>query len=178
MSEVSLEGMSQEAISGLALLAKGLSNNSATRDQFLQLAKTANPDLNIPEVDIPFKMQGMLKEEREKREKLENQIRESEVRLQIKERREEMKAKNGLSDAQIVEVEKMMVDKGIMNHDTAAEFYISQQKSAAPTPSVGYSVNTVPKIDAKEFGGNINQHARSVAAEMISGFRSGKFSAS
>ena len=175
MSEISLEGMSAEAINGLALLAKGLSQNSATRDQFLQLTKTANPELNIPEVDIPAKFQGMFAEERAKREALENQIRENDVRQQIKERREDLMKGKKLSFEQVQEVEKMMTEKGIMNHDTAADFYISQQKSASPTPSTGgYSVQTVPKIEAKEFGGNINNWARNEAAQMISDFRSGK----
>lgn len=175
MSEISLEGMTPEAINGLALLAKNLSVNTATRDQFLQLTKTANPELSIPEVDIPAKFQGMMDEERKKREVLENQIRESEVRQQIKDRREDLMKNKKLSAEQVQEVEKMMTEKGIMNHDTAADFYLSQQKSATPTPSSGgYSVNTVPKIEAKEFGGNINQWARNEAAQLIGDIRSGK----
>ena len=142
MSEISLEGMSQEAINGLALLAKGLSSNSKTRDQFLNLTKTANPDLNIPEVDIPFKMQGMLDAEAKKREELENKIRENEIRQQIKENRAQLAKTKGLSEEQVQEVEKMMTEKGIVNHDTAADFYLSQQKSATPTPTTAVSSKT------------------------------------
>lgn len=178
MSEVSLEGMTPEAINGLALLAKGLSQNQATRDEFLRLTKTANPELNIPEVDIPLKMQGMIDAERKQREALEAKIREQEVRDQIKERREALMKDKKLSFEQVQEVEKLMTDKGIVNHDTAAEFYMSQQKVAAPTPSVGFGVNTVPKIDAKDFGGSIAQWSRNEAANLISDIRSGKVSVS
>jgi ribosomal protein S20 len=174
MTDVSLEGMSQEAINGLALLAKGLSQNQTTRGEFLRLTKTANPDLNIPEVDIPLQMQGMMEAERKKREDLENKIRETEVRDQIKERRENLMRDKKLSFEQVQEVEKMMTEKGIVNHDTAADFYMSQQKSAAPTPSTGFGVNTVPKIDAKDFGGNIAQWSRNEAANLIGDIRSGK----
>lgn len=174
MSELSLEGMTPEAISGLALLAKGLSENKETRHAFLNLTKQMNPELNIPEVDIPLQMQGLMEAERKKREELENKIRESEVRDQIKERRATLMTDKKLSFEQVQEVEKMMTEKGIVNHDTAAEFYLSQQKLASPTPSTGFGVNTVPKIDATQFGGNIAQWSRNEANQLISDFRSGK----
>ena len=174
MSEISLEGMSQDAINGLALLAKGLSSNSKTRDQFLNLTKTANPDLNIPEVDIPFKMQGMLDAEAKKREELENKIRENEIRQQIKENRAQLAKTKGLSEEQVQEVEKMMTEKGILNHDTAADFYLSQQKSATPTPSTFSGSQQVPKPDMKQFNGNITQWARNEANTMIGQIRSGQ----
>ncbi len=174
MSEISLEGMSQEAINGLALLAKGLSSNSKTRDQFLNLTKTANPELSIPEVDIPFKMQGMIEAEQKKREELENKIRENEIRQQIKDRRADIIKTKGLSEDQVLEVEKMMTEKGIVNHETAADFYLSQQKSAAPTPSAFTGSQQVPKVDLKSFGGNINQWARNEANATIGDIRSGR----
>ena len=174
MSELSLEGMSQESINGLALLAKGLSQNQNTRDEFLGLTKRANPELSIPEVDIPLKMQGLLTAEREKREALERQIQESEVRNQVKERRETMMRDKKLNADQVQEVEKLMVDRGIMNHDTAADFYLSQQKAAAPTPSLYSTSHSVPKVDAKNFNGNINQWARNEASQLIGDIRAGR----
>ena len=145
-----------------------------TRQEFLKLTKTANPELNIPEVDIPFKMQGMMEAEAKKREELENKIREGEIRQQVKDRREAMIKTKGLSESQVQEVEKMMVDKGIMNHDTAADFYLSQQQSAPPTPSQFTGSQQVPKVDLKNFGGNIAQWARSEANTMIGDIRSGR----
>ena len=48
---MSLEGLSAEEIEALAVTAKALRDNPKTRLGFLRLAKAANPDLIVPEVD-------------------------------------------------------------------------------------------------------------------------------
>lgn len=174
MAEISLEGMSPEAISGLALLAKGLTDNPDTRKDFLTLAKKGNPHMSIPEVDIPLHMNTALEAERAERMKLEKQILTDRVERDVEKRRENLKAAKGLSDADIAEVEKLMVDKNIANHETAADFLLMSRKSAQPTPSfTGYGSQQVPKPDLKEFGGNMAQWARDQAAKTIHEIRNG-----
>jgi hypothetical protein len=172
--EVSLEGMSPEAISGLALLAKGLSNNPETRNEFLKLTKKANPSMSIPEVDIPLSMDGLLAAERTEREKLEKELLKDRVERDVEKRRNNLKVLKGLSDADIAEVEKLMVDKNIASHETAADFYNMQKKSATPTPGfAGFGSQQVPKPETKDFGGNIANWARNEAAKTIHDIRSG-----
>lgn len=169
---ISLEGMSPEAISGLAMLAKGLSENPATRNDFLKMTKTANPGVSIPEIDIPNQINSKLEEERKKREELEAKILESEVRQTIRDRREGLMKSKGLTFDQIQEVEKMMTEKGIANHETAADFFLSQQRAATPTPSGGSSaMHAMPKPDLKDFGGNIKQYAVQEARNVIDELR-------
>ena len=172
---VSLEGLSNEAIVGLAQLAKGLTDSPATRMRALTLAKELDPSLSIPEIDIPHQVNATLQEERTKREALEAKILENDVRQQVREKRETLKQSRGLSDADVAEVEKLMVEKGINNHDTAAEFYKAQQQSATPTPyKMGFGSHQKPDIDTKPFGGNIGQWSRNEAANTIADIRAGR----
>ena len=172
--EVSLEGMSQEAIAGLALLAKGLSNNPDTRNKFLELTKQANPTMSIPEVDIPNSMNSLLTAERAEREKLEKELLKDRVERDVEKRRNNLKVVKGLSDTDIAEVEKLMVEKNIASHDTAADFYNMQRKSATPTPGfAGYGSHSVPKPELKDFGGDMKKWALNEAAKTIHEIRSG-----
>lgn len=174
MSETSLEGMSPEAIAGLAMLAKGLSDNPGTRNDFLKMTKKMNPNLSIPEVDIPAVMYSTIEAESKKREALEQKIAEQEARENVRARRESLMESKGLTKSDMEEVEKLMVDKQIPSHETAAEFLLAQRQSARPTPFSGARPQQVPKIDAKDFGGNIAQWSRNEASNMIADIRAGR----
>jgi len=175
MSDVSLEGLSQEAIVGLAQIAKGLSDNPETRTGFLSLAKKADPSMSIPELDIANQITSAVAEERAKREALEAKIIERDARENVMNRRDALKKSKGLSDADVAEVEKIMVEKGISNHDTAAEFMVAQRQSAKPTPyQAGFGSHQKPQVDTKPYGGNIAQWARNEAANTISDIQSGR----
>ena len=173
--DTSLEGLSQEAIVGLAQIAKGLSDNPDTRTSFLGLVKKADPGQSIPELDIANQITSAVSEERAKREVLEAKIMERDARENVMNRREAIKKSKGLSDEDVAEVEKIMVEKGISNHDTAAEFMVAQRQSAKPTPfQAGYGSHQAPKVDTKPYGGNMTQWSRNEAAETISDIRSGR----
>jgi len=173
--DVSLEGMTPEAISGLAMLAKGLSTNTETRRDFLALTKKANPALSIPEVDIPASVRADIDAEAKKREALEAKIAEAEARENVRARREELMKSKNLTDADMAEVEKLMVDKHIPSHETAAEFMLAQRQSAKPTPSVtGFGSHQVPNMDLKTFGGNMKQWGRAEAAKTLDDIRAGR----
>ena len=169
-----LEGMSAEAITDLAMLAESLGSNPKTRQKFLQLTKEANPNVSIPEVDIPRQVNGLLQQGHERLQRLERENQEMKIRATIEERRKQI-MKKGLTESDIPEIEKLMLEKGISSHDTAAEFYQSQKRAAEPTPSIGgYQQNTVPTIDTKQFGGNLAKWARGTAASVIDDFRAGR----
>lgn len=174
MSDVSLEGMSEDAIKGLAMLGKQLAGNPETRTAYLGLAKKVNPHLSIPEVDVPVMMDAKLAEERQKREALEQQMMKEKIEREVKERRDALMQSKGLSKEDVAEIEKLMVEKNIASHETAADFYKMQKQTATPTPSFsGFGSQQVPKPDLKEFGGNIGQWARNEAAATIHGIRTG-----
>lgn len=176
MAEISLEGMSPEAVQGLALLAKGLSEDPKTRTRMLQLAKERDPSMSIPEIDLPAQFNTALEEERVARKKIEDEMRDERTRQQIIQRRGDI-AKKGISESEIPEVEKLMTERGIVNHETAADFYLAQKKMAEPTPPPGmpYVPLELPKFDLKK--GNIRNQAKGIAAEILQGFRTGKIAA-
>ena len=173
MAEVSLEGMSPEAISGLAMIAKGLSDNPATRNDFLKLTKTANPHLAIPEVDLPLQINNSISAERKKIESLESELLKDRVERDVEKRRAKLMKTKGLTEEQVTEVESLRVERNIANHETAADFYNMQRQVAKPTPYSGYGSQQVPKVDTKDFGGNIGAWARNEAAATIHGIRTG-----
>jgi len=163
---VSLEGMTPEAIADLAALAKGLTDNPKTRGMMLQAMKVADPNLSIPELDIPNRISSSVKPYVDKIERLEREGQERSMRDMVRERRENLVKNKGLSASDVAEVEKLMVEKGINNHDTAAEFFISQRNSAPPTPS-SFSQPALPRPDLKTMGLNINQWSRNEATNAI-----------
>lgn len=174
MADISLEGMSADQINGLALLAKNLSDNPETRNDFLKMTKKANPSMSIPEVDIPLNMEAMLQTERTERGKLEKELLKDRVERDVEKRRASLMADKGLSEKDVGEVEKLMVEKGIASHETAADYYKMQQQSARPTPSfTGHGSHQLPKVDTKDFGGNMAQWSRNEAAKTIHDIRSG-----
>lgn len=176
MAEISLEGLTPEAIQGLALTAKSMLENPTTRRDALALVKKVDPSQNIPEIDLPAQFETALTTEREARIKIENELREDRIRRDVLAQRERIKSK-GIAEADVEKVEKLMTDRGIVNHETAAEFYLAQQKMAEPTPPAiaAYQPLELPKFDLKK--GNVRTQAKGIAAEMLAGFRTGKIAA-
>lgn len=163
---VSLEGMSPEAIADLAVLAKSLSDNPKTRKQFLGLMKSADPTMNIPEIDIPNQVGTALNEGLKRLQAMENKLSENELRADITKRRNSIVKSGLVTEEEVSEVEKLMLEKGISSHETAAQFFASQKQSAAPTPG-SFGQPLMPKPDLKAMGGNINQWARSEATSAM-----------
>jgi hypothetical protein len=176
MAEISLEGLTPAEIQGLALAAKSMLENPKTRGRALGLVKEVDPSQNIPEIDLPAQFTTMLDEERAARKKIEDEVRDERIRREVNERRNVIKSK-GISESDIEKVEKLMTDRGIVNHETAAEFYIAQQKMAEPTPpaSLPYQSLELPKFDLKK--GNVRTQGKIIAAEMLAGFKNGKIAA-
>jgi len=176
MAEITLEGMTPEAIQGLALTAKSLLENKDTRRDTLALVKRVDPSQNIPEIDMPAQFTTMLEEERTARKKIEDEMRDDRIRRDVKEQRAAIMAK-GIAEADVEKVEKLMTERGIMKHDTAAEFFLAQNQMAVPTPpaSAAYQSLELPKFDLAK--GNIRTQGKVMAAELLAGFRSGKIAA-
>jgi len=70
----SLENMTPEQISSLAALGATMRDNPATRREFLQLAKKANPSLSIPEIELEHAAQTEFKARDDKIADLEGRL--------------------------------------------------------------------------------------------------------
>ena len=114
-----------------------LSANPETREGLQRLLKKANPKLSIPEIDAKDAVLGEVKTLSASLEKLQNQILERDVRDRIERQRADVKGRYKLSDEDLTEVEKLMIDKDnpIPTYDAAARVFRASRTSATPTPA-------------------------------------------
>ena len=167
---MSLENYSPEAIEELAALSKRLSENPKTRKSFLRLAKEVNPDIPMPELE----MEEMVNERTNAAEKrvadLENQLRAQQVRDELNRRRNRLKESGfAQTDDDILEIEKLMTEKGIANHETAADYWRHMKQAAVPTP--GYPQPVMSRMDVKGYMKNPVAAARENAAAALAELR-------
>ena len=71
----SLEDLTPEARDELALLARELSENPATREPFLRLTKQARPSLTIDTIDIKDQVSQVVQQAEDRVMQLENKLR-------------------------------------------------------------------------------------------------------
>lgn len=168
---MSLENLSVEAQAELAALAKTLAENPTTRKQFLQLTKQVRPDVPIPEIEIEERTNSVLKQAEDRVKSLEDKLRQKEAKEELMKRRDAL-VKKGLIDSEdeIKEVEKLMVEKGIANHETAAEYHQWMKQAAAPTPSQ-FPQPVMSKFNTKDFMKNPTGAARDAAHAALMEFR-------
>jgi hypothetical protein len=168
---MSLEDMSFEQRDQMALLMEELSHNPSTRKDILRLTKQIKPDLLIPELEIENTTKSYV-------DKLEQQLmardakdREQDALRDLESRRNKL-MKKGLVDREedIHEVEKIMLEKGITNHESAAEYWQWMKQSAVPTPS-GYNPNVINKFDLSKYWKNPVMGARDEAAKALNELR-------
>jgi cell envelope opacity-associated protein A len=113
-----------------------LAENPATRKEFLRLTKKATPDLPIPELEIEDTVYAATNQAHARVEQLEQKLREKEAIEELNRRRQSLVKKGKVSDeSEIEQVEKIMLERGITNHETAADFHKWMNEQAKPTPS-------------------------------------------
>jgi hypothetical protein len=170
---MSLEGKTAEEIAALAELSANLMNDPKTRSGMLRLTKLANPSANIPEIDIPESIASAFKPQLDRLAQLEKQVQEREAEERVRSARRKALEVSGVSRDDIPDIEKLMIEKQIPDHKTAAEFLAMQRKSAEPTPAATANRTFgMPKTpDLKEFNGNMQAWARKNAFDVIDQLR-------
>jgi hypothetical protein len=169
---MSLEDMSNDQVNELAALAKQLAENPETRKDFLRLTKKAKPDFSIPELEIEDATTHAVSKAYERVEGIENRMRERDARDSLNERRQSLLKKGfAKDDADIESIEKIMLEKNIPNHETAAEYWKWMQQSAAPTPGTSYNPSTLSKFDLSKFQKNPVAAARDEAFKALNELR-------
>ena len=120
----SLEDLTPEARDELALLARELAENPSTRENFLRLTKQARPSMTIDAIDMKDTIDAKSRELQDKYDALENKMREREAVEELERRRQALIEKGkAKSKDDVKEIEKVMLEKGIQNHETAADYY-------------------------------------------------------
>jgi hypothetical protein len=141
----SLEDLTPEARDELAALARQLAENPNTRKDFLKLTKQVNPNLPVPELEIEERTERVLTKAQERVEQLENKLRERDAVGELEKRRLLLLKKGKIkSEEEIEQVEKVMLEKGITDHETAADYWNWMNQAAQPTKS-GYNPNVLDK---------------------------------
>jgi hypothetical protein len=108
--------------------------NPKTRDRQLKLVKEVEPNLPIPEVDAEARVMERVAPLEKELAALKAQNEKDAILAGINKQRESVKREFGLDDAGIEKVEKIMIEKKIGDHKTAAE--VMQMNSRVATPTV------------------------------------------
>jgi len=168
---MSLENISLEARDELAALAQTLAENPETRKDFLRMTKRVKPDLPIPELDIEDYTNRAVNKSEERVQALEAKLRERDAMEELKNRRKSL-MKKGLiaNESEVGDVEKIMLERGITNHETAAEYHQWMKQAAVPTSS-GYNPSAVKQFDLNKYWKNPVGAAREEAARALSDLR-------
>jgi hypothetical protein len=168
---MSLEDLTPEARDELALLAKQLAENPKTRKNFLRLTREARPDMPIPEIEIEDRTTQAFQQADQRVQSLEAKLHQQDALNELERRRRAL-LKKGLVDSEeeISQVEKVMLDKGITNHESAAEYWKWMRQSAEPTP-IGYNSNPLNGFDLNKYWKNPVKAARDNAVQALSELR-------
>jgi hypothetical protein len=171
---MSLEDMSFEQRDQLALLMRELSDNPATRKDVLRLTKQLKPDLVIPELDIENNTKSYVDKLEQRLMERDAKDREQDAVRDLESRRNKLMKKGFVqNEDDIHEVEKIMLEKGITNHESAAEYWQWMKQSATPTPT-GYNPSAVSKFDLGKYYKNPVGAARDEASKALQELRQNK----
>ena len=172
----SLEDLSPDARDELALIARQLAENPATRNDFLRMTKKVKPDITIDTIDLEDRFSAQLQQRDEQVNELRAKLMEKEALETLKERRQSLLEKGKVSTKDDIEkVEKIILEKGINNHETAAEYWAWMNKSQEPTSSQNlYSPNVMnqqARDTLSKFWSNSKVAAREEAAKALDEIR-------
>ena len=168
---MSLENLSLEARDELAALAQTLAENPETRKDFLRMTKRVKPDLPIPELDIEDYTHRAVSRSEDRVQALEAKLREKEAIEELQKRRQSLMKKGLISnESEVGDVEKIMLERGITNHETAAEYHQWMKQAAVPTSS-GYNPSAVKQFDLNKYWKNPVSAARNEAMNALNDLR-------
>jgi hypothetical protein len=168
---MSLENIAPETRDEMAALLKKLSDHPKTRKTILKSIKEVDPEFHIPELEIESKAEEVYSKTNEELEKLRAELRERDAREELSKRRNSL-MKNGKikSEEEIAEIEKIMVDKKIADHEAAADYWNWMKQASEPTPS-GYNPQVMKQWDLTKYMKNPQAAAREAAADALNELR-------
>ena len=168
---MSLENLDPSARDELAALAQQLAENPETRKDFLRMTKKVKPDIPIPELELEQTVNRAVSQADQRVQQLEAKLREKEAMDTLEKRRHALLEK-GLIESKddIKAVEKLMLERGITNHETAAEYHKWMKQAATPTSS-GYNPNAVKQFDLGRYWKNPTGAARDEAVKALTELR-------
>lgn len=149
-----------------------IANDPETRESWLRLLKKKNPGLSLPEIDAKDAVLGEVSKLTKSVEDMRNAMLERDIRERIERDRSAVRAKYQLTDADVTEVEKLMVDKEnpISSYDAAARVHLASRQSATPS-SVSFQPPTYQMPEKDVWGPGIGNPARLNKIAIDEGFK-------
>lgn len=134
MPDASLENFTQSQLEESTRLLRTLLNSPDTREQTLRLIKKKTGS-SIPEIDAADAVRGDIATERDARLKLEARLQEKDIMDRIRDERAKVTRDFDFTEADVSEVEKLMIDKDapIPSYAAAAKVYKASKQIAQPT---------------------------------------------
>ena len=167
---MSLENLSLEQRDELAGLMQQLADTPETRKDILRLTRKIRPGLNVPELDIEDNTNSAISQMRAENEALKAKFSQREAVENLENIRRNVVKKGLVSEDEMPQVEKLMLEKRIADHETAAEHYNWMKQAAKPTPT-GYNPSAIRQFDLGKYWKNPTQGARNEAAQALSELR-------
>jgi hypothetical protein len=143
----SLEGMTPQQIEGLASVYTDLLQDASTRKDILRLTKKRLPNVSIPEIDMDDKVNSKMEELAKEREEFRKEQQMAKLEAERDKKRQKLLDKGLIEkEDEFDEVEKFMTEKGMGDHEAAAQFRKLERQAAIPTASryVGPTMDLPP----------------------------------
>ena len=147
---MSLENLSLEQRDELAGLMQQLADTPETRKDILRLTKKIRPGLNVPELEIEDHTNSALQQMRAENDAIRAKLQQKEAVENLEKIRHGMVKKGLVSEDEIPEIEKLMLEKKIADHETAAEHFRWMKQAAVPTPT-GYNPSAIRQFDLGKY---------------------------
>lgn len=105
----------------------------AKRRQFVALIKDVAPNLTFPDVEQEERIEKLISDDREARQKEKDDLAKSELTTRLAEGRAALASR--YSEEQIKEIEQVMLKRGLDNYEDAAILYAHYNPPVRPTTS-------------------------------------------
>lgn len=170
---MSLEDLSIEQLRQLAgkaqeyeaahKLVNELGKDPEVRTYIQRHMKKKYPNVSMPEIEAEDRLMAALEVEKKEREKLAAKLAEDNARANIEKERARVKTKYGLTDEDMLGVEKLMVrteenPEHIPFYDAAARVFVASRTPSTPTPA-SWSPPTYTMPESKTWGKGIGNPA-------------------
>lgn len=152
-----------------------LNTNPEVAREAKRLAKKADPNLRVPELELEDQIAASAKKSEERTAELERQL----IEERVARRREEFHRQVAAEGLDVAEVEKIIVDEKC-SPATAIKMAKLQQQTADPTAgvvaangnAVGTPIEMRPEAEVRKLTGNtLKRWSATLAHEMVDGFR-------
>jgi hypothetical protein len=163
---MSLEGLNEEQVKGLAEQFHGLLSDPKTRRTVQRALKELKPSTVFPELEVEDAVAKVTQDLTKTNEELRAELAKRDMETSRRELRRTLEG--AYPHLKFEEIEEAMTKNGIANHETAAKFLANERRLAEPAPELpARGGPMMMPSEAKQFFKNPTQTARRLASDAI-----------